>query len=242
VDKKPVRKKKDQFYPFVTTGDRKQPFVVGIEDPSVGDIAWKDFAKGIKRRRGKDSMILSILVSEYQRKAKTEGTDAALAHFWRYQATLSTKSLTEDMVTVLAKANGGDAGATQIIVRACPDAIHLPFIASNMAAVVRTYKYAKVGKRIDGRDAYLEDEEVTEREALLKEFRKENWDAFLPKRTGGDLPYAAEDLARVVKKARQQKERNEHDLYTEIGKELNISSDVIKKKVKIKNGRGRPRK
>jgi len=241
VDKKPVRKKKDQFYPFVTTGDRKQPFVVGIEDPSVGDIAWRDFAKGIKRHQGKDSMILSILVSEYQRKAKAEGIEVALVHFWSFQAKLSPKTLNTDMRQVLVTALSGDTAATQIIVRACPDAIHLPFIASNMAMIVRKYKYSKVAKRQGARDAYVEDDEVKERRESIKDIR-DAWDGFLPKRSGGDLPYTIEDLRRAVKKVRRQAEGNEHDQNVELGKELNISSEAIRKRVKTKEGRGRPRK
>ena len=222
------RKEKNQYSPFVIGSDRAQPFIAYREDPSVGDISWKQLAAGIKRNRGQDSMVLTILVGEYQRKAKTADIDAALEYFWTFQEKLSPKILNKDMRLFLVKAYGGDTKATHVIVRSCPNAIHLPFIATSMANMVTKYKNTVAGK--------------------LREIR-DTWDDFLPKRSGGLLPYADEDLTRLVKKAKQQDDRptsggRKHitSLYDDIAGEMGIGTDILKKKVKIKAGPGRPRK
>ena len=147
--------------------------------------------------------------------------------------------ITNEMRLSLYRAQAGELEDAQVIVRACPDAIHLPFIASAIASVVQTYKYAKIGKKISGRDAYLEDGEEPERTPLLKPFRKTYWDAFLPKRTrtGGDLPYTHEDKRRVRIKARKQGA----DI-TEVAKEMGIGERALRDKAKIEKGRGRPKK
>lgn len=142
--------KKSQYNQFVIGSGRKKLFIVEWEDSSLKDkdipISWREIAKGLKRHRGKDSMGLKILVSTYQEKAKTLGVDVAMNYFWAQQAELSPKIFNADMRKILVKAFLHDIEATQLIVRAYPDAIYLPFIAYNMASILDDFKYSKVNK------------------------------------------------------------------------------------------------
>lgn len=224
------RRKENQYWPFVTTADRAQPFIAYRGDPG-NDAPWSILAEGIKRHPGKDSLTLRFLVAEYRKAAKTLGTDAALKDSWEKLSGWSPAIFTDDMRQVLVKARQGDLDAAQTIVRACPEAVHLPFIADCMSAVVQRFKYSKIGKRTDGKDHYAKGEEARH---SLEDLRAA-WDGFLPKRAGGDVPYAAEDLKRVFKKARQQGAAAD-----EIGEAFGVSAQTVKKKIKIHKSRGRP--
>jgi hypothetical protein len=259
--KKDSRPKENQYYPF---DDFRQPFIAFFEDPKIdGDvpIPWKTLAKGIKDGRTMDSMALTYLVTVYQRTAETDGIDKARVEFWTLVGSWHLKAPTKaesrdyiaetpdgnfkdwlsmeqpavrglsfiinEMRLKLYEAKAGNRAAAQTIVKACPEAIYLPFIAKTLADIVADFKYGEAGKQDPGA-----------------------WKGFLPKRPGGAVPYTDDDIKRVGKKARQQDSRplmNESSLkgkgslLKDIGAEMGISADKIRKVFKTQKGPGRPK-
>ena len=136
--------------------------------------------------------------------------------------------LTNEMRLFLYRAKAGEIKAAQIIVRACPESIFLPFIADVMAKIAVRHKY-----KIKSRDTH----EISAHDI---------WEAFLPKRE--KVQYTLRDLEFVIKKAVKQDKRpllhgkEGTSLYEDIAEVLGVSVDYLKANYKIKRGSGRPRK
>jgi hypothetical protein len=259
--KKSVPQRDPQYFPF--DDFQPPPVVVGFVGPETDDLPWQTIARKIKEStRSRDSLVLTHLVSKY-REALKKGEDGALADFWHSVGSFAIPEpskrelaialrktenadirdwlktakpvkglslVTNEMRLFLYRAKAGEIKAAQTIVRACPEAIFLPFIAEIMSQLVARHKYEIKNKgELDNTDIL--------------------WQDFLPKRAGGRLPYTERDLKFIATIARKQDDRpilsgkeGQSSLFEEMGDILHVSPDYLKGKIRIKRGRGRPRK
>jgi len=231
-------KKFKQFYPF---DDFLKPSF--WYDSQGVELPWREVAKQMRELpREQKSEMLSHLTDIYRAELKHNGQDSALKSFWK-EVNLMRKCgfLTDDMQKILLAAKDGKIKAAQIMVRANPVVIHLPFIAQIMRGVVSQHKYCDAGIGALGEKGSVQ----------------VSWKDFLPLRTGGNITYSNSALEKLVLMAEKQTaEAHEskidrlgrkgpltfEDVRDNVAKELNISAEYIKRNVPIIKKRGRPKK
>lgn len=201
---------------------------------SFAGFYWEDLenitpqgvAEIIKKRETKDSLVLEILIVQFVETSKKEGEIPALIEFWQLVEKLrkegvnkSPPLLTPEMYSVLEKASRGDLKACQIIVRAHPDTIRLPFIMDIMVELIRKVKYAR-----------------SDVPTL-----RDKWSQFLPSRPSRDIPYSEKSVRGLSKMVKQDKRVK---LPTDkTGELLGISGESVRRaSIKPERGRGRPKK
>lgn len=228
--------KKNQYYPF---DDFLSLTIFGYGSDGE-ELPWREVAKRMRKMpRQKNSEILAHLTRVYKNELEHNGEIKALEKFWQEVENMRKIGiLTEDMEKVLLNAKAGNIKAAQIMVRANPYIIHLPFIAQVMRYVVSQHKYC------DSKGYLLSD-------------IKDSWRQFLPKRPGGRITYNDSDLEKLVNMAFRQMSKNQQkkidsrgrkvpitftDAREAVAEELKISSEYIKKNIPIKLKRGRPQK
>lgn len=196
----------------------------------------------INNSRWKDSLCLSILVETYLDTLKKQNPTNAIAAFWDAAAKYKgTDILTEPMWNTLEAAFRGEVKAIQIMVRANPDTMHLPFVASRVAEIIRGAKYGLTKKDDSGQSEILRNKTL--------------WNDFLPKRSGGDYPFDNPDYIKGLFDLEKQEsgkvphgksgrfaESDRIGLAEKLSKKLRLSPDTILKKAKLYKKRGRPRK
>lgn len=232
-------KKNKQFYPF----DDFRKFSYSNYDMHGEERPWREIAQEMRKLpREQKSEMLSHLTDVYRTELRNNSLDKALEMFWK-EVDLMRKPelLTDDMYEVLIQAKNGNVKAAQVMVRANPVVIHLPFIAQVMRGVVLHHKYCDVGTGV-------------------LETVRDSWNSFLPSRWGKNIKsvtYSNSDLKRLVLLAVKQTAEaceskinrlgrkvslNFTDVRDNVTKELNISADHIKDNIPIIKKRGRPKK
>ncbi|PQP35647.1 hypothetical protein C6A37_01410 [Desulfobacteraceae bacterium SEEP-SAG9] len=225
--------KKNQYYPF---NDFKPPKF--WFDPEGEEPHWQEVAKRMRQLPyEEDSKMLSYLVDIYRSELKHNNQKEALDMFWKEVENTRYFGLTDDMKKVLLDAKAGNIKAAQIMVRANPVTIHLPFVAQAMRYVVSQHKYC------DSKGANI-----------LKDIEY-SWKDFLPKRTGGNITYNHSDLKRLILLAEKQMceetkinvrgkkvQKTFSDAREAVAEALNISDEYLKRNIKIKTKRGREKK
>lgn len=224
-----------QYHPF---NDFKPPKI--WLDSQGAELPWREVAKRMREMPyEKDSEMLSYLTDVYRSELKDGGETKALQKFWQEVGKMrSVGFLTDDMEKTLLEAKAENIEAVQVMVRANPVTIHLPFVAQVMRYVVSQYKYCDAGV------------------GVLPEVRK-SWNKFLPSRSGGDVTYSNSDIERLFTMARKQIAENQErtldrrmrqnlplleDVRRAVAEELNISEEYIRKNIKTETEKGGPNK
>jgi len=232
-----VKKRKSQnevqyqpFNDFIGMTTEEHPKTFPDQVPSLEE--WAEASKSAEPRHSES---LHILMKLYREAIKTEGEDKALTVFWIHAAKLCDGGkgyLSTDQWNLLQDAFKGNISSCKLLVRSCPDTIHLPFVADAMAGLVRAVKAASIGK---GEVQRIKDE----------------WADFLPRRQGGDIPYDPEILEALLQKAREEGSSGRFGHKAQASKEyaagivadlLGISDESVLKKTVKKTTRGRPKK
>ena len=183
-----------------------------------------------------DSDILRALVYSYEHTLeKKKGPKKAIAEFWEtVHKAYEKKLLSEEEYEILI--NASEAGeiassayikpvgikyirSVQILVKANPVVLKLPFVRDSMINILRRQKY-------------------TSRSSTSL---KDAWLNFLHKRPKGKILHSKESLKRLVNLA-VESGLKPVDVYYEVGKALGIGEESLKKMTSIAGRRGRPRK
>jgi len=235
--------KEGQYYPF---DDSLNLTIFGYGSDGE-ELPWREVAKRMRETpREKNSEMLAHLMRVYRKELEYNGEIKALKKFWQEVEKMDNLGfLTDDMEEVLLDAKAGNIKAVQVMIRANPYVIHLPFIAQVMRYVIFQHKYCdpKTG-------GPLSDIKIA-------------WSEFLPKRAGGNVTYSHADLKKLILLAEKQiSEEGDADLIGDtndipgliqpsftlsaaieaVAKELNISEGYINKNIKFNRKRGRPKK
>ena len=212
--------RKNQYYPF---DDFISHF---IQQNMFGeDRPWREMAKRMREQpQEQESEMLSYLTDFYRNELNNNGIVKSLLKFWQEVKDLHDSGvLTDDMLTLLNKAKAGNIKSAQVMMRACPTVIHLSFIAQTLRYVVSQYKYC------DARNNVLQDV-------------KENWTGFLPSRKKQRVTYAKKDLRKFIKLIREQEGVDQLQSFELASEALQVSTETIRKKIKVKGrGPGRPK-
>lgn len=196
------------------------------EDPLP---TYRDKAAFVKSLSPKDSLRLTMLVVAFREASRTMPILEAVTVFWQRAADLRRSGyLSEAQWNALERAYGGDLRAAQLLVRAQPEMLRLPFVHEAMIAVVLRQKNARPGEFVE----------------------KLDWLDFLPKRHGGRSPFLPEHLRALIESAkkeippsdRRKKTASRLDADEAVAEELGIKPTYLTKTAKLKTGRGRPKK
>ena len=220
----------NQYYPF----DDFLNLTIFDYGPDGEELPWREVAKQMRKiPREKNSEMLAHLTRVFRNELENIGETKALEKFWQEVEKMRNEGfLTDDMEKELLDAKAENIKAAQVMVRANPYVIHLPFVARAMRSVLYQHKYCDSKK--------IKDSELH----ILSEV-KGLWNDFLPKRTGGDITYSHADLKRLVLLAEKQIRRegfNKIDAREAVAEALNVSIEYLKRNIKIKAKRGRPKK
>ncbi len=193
-------------------------------DPKTEEIPLETVANGIRRSSVGDDQILTYLILEYKEVLKTESPEDSIDNLLSSVDRLfKNKILSMDERLIIIKAMSGDFKATQLLIKANPETIYLPFIADNMIKLLREYKDKPIPKGANLVDI------------------KDKWMEFLSQRPGGKIPYRNEDIQHLFNHAKKLNMPSD-EAYEKIAELLDISEDSVKRRIKTKTKRGRPKK
>lgn len=206
--------RKNQYDPF----DDFNSCITGY-DIQGEELPWQEVARRLRKMpHEQKSEMLSHLTDIYRTELKSNGEIKALERFWREVELLLHDQgayVTKEMFEILQEAKAGNIKAAQVMVRANPVVIHLPFIAQILRYVISQHKYC------DAKDGVLED------------IKKTNWDGFLPPRIKR-ITYDKEDLRKLVELVRKQEHKDKQRAVEMVSDVLKISRESILKMLSIK--------
>lgn len=116
--------------------------------------------------------------------------------------------------------------AVSSLVKANPDAMQFPFVHKAMSNLIKLYSDAIIKRKSP--DKFLE---------VIKDL----WTEFLPLRQGGNIPYKANDLQRLLDTA-IEKGYTKDAAINIMADKLSISREKLIKDLRVKNTKGRPKK
>jgi hypothetical protein len=183
-----------------------------------------------------DDDMLRALVYSYENALKEgKGPQEAIADFWKtVQVAFKEGLLSEEEHEILINANKAGKNAAnafikpvgikyirsvQILVKANPVVLKLPFVRDTLINVLRRQKYTLEGS------------------VALKDI----WFDFLHRRPKGKMNHSPEALRRLIEQAKRVGVKPV-DAYATIGEAMGVSEDSLKKKTSVKGRRGRPLK
>ena len=236
--------KKNQYYPF---DDFLNP-TISEYGPDGEELPWREVAKRMRENpREKISNSLEHLTCVFRNELKHNGEVKALEKFWQEVRQMrDTNFLTDSMEKMLFDAKAGNIKSAQKMVKANPYVIHLPFIARVMAYVLSQHKYC---------DANPTSQKGKEKAASVLAEVSGSWNDFLPKRTGGPITYSHADLKKLLLLAKKQmcskKALNRRGrevsvsldgIRKAVAEALKVSTEYLRRNIKIETKRGRPKK
>jgi len=211
---------------------KKNPFddfhqpSISTYGPDGEEIPWHKVAERMRTMpREKESEVLEYLTGQFRKIRKETGETMAIEAFWNEVEELRMLgALSPAMVEALLKVK--DPGkinieAAQMMVRAAPVTIHLPFVANAMRYVIFTHKSGDPGTDV------LDD-------------AKKRWKGFLPDRSGGKYTYGAGDIRMLTNLVQKQMGIGLDKARHKVAEALDVSYEYVKKLTKTKNKRGNP--
>lgn len=210
TNKKKKSSKKSTLQPF--SDYVRADGIGGFINPKTNDLPFEIYLEGEKQNPATESEKLKVLVRSYKAKG--------LTHFWDVaREFLSSGYLTKEEWGILCDAEAGNIRAVQLLVKANPEVIVLPFVADVMIEILRKYKNTLTSK------CRNKDKKIYSNDIRLE------WEDFLPARK--KLPYSAYALGKLVNVAGKEFNLDKDEAFEKLTAALGVGIETLKKKVRF---------